>query len=190
MLLDQAVGSIGVAIGGSCLSGLRAPLLEDPVDDDAIDSLECQLAPECDLPSRSGPVARFDPAPSERLVVEHAEVQQSSDGAVDEHDSIARVSQTATHLRDRTRSRLEEPHGGIEHELRIVDLRSASAPFREGLAPPGRGGRHSASSMPSTGRDAVAILVRIWLSISVLIGAFDFRNSLAASRPWPSRVSP
>ena len=77
--------------------------------------------------ARPGTVARFDPAPGERLVVEHPELEQSLDRAVDELGPIARPGQASPHLGHRPRPWLEEACGRLEDDRRVVDRRSPLA---------------------------------------------------------------
>ena len=76
MLRDQALRGGTVEVGAdtppSDSSG-RSSAAPAVVDDRAVDALEPQLVTRGALAARPRPVARLDPGPRERLVVEHAE---------------------------------------------------------------------------------------------------------------------
>src|SRR4029079_19835466 len=106
---------------------------EHLVDYCPIDALECQLTAQRDLATRSRPVARLDPRPPERLVVEHPELGPPSDRPFDELRPVAGAPEPPPHLGNRAGRRLQEPRGPRERNLRVVHSRSPLLPLGEGL---------------------------------------------------------
>ena len=107
----------------------RPPLLEHAVDYGAVDALEPQLFTERVFAAWSRSVAGLDPGTRECLIVEHTEVPEAGDGTLDQLGSIARAGQPAADLGDGPRPRLEEPGGGVQNDLWIVDRGSPLAPL-------------------------------------------------------------
>ncbi len=73
---------------------------QDLVDHRPVDALLAKLHPDGALAAWAGPVARLDPRPGERVVIEHAEFGHALDRAIDQVRPIARGGQSAPHLGD------------------------------------------------------------------------------------------
>ena len=85
--------------------------------------------------ARPRPVARLDPGARERLVIEHPEVTQAGDRAVDELGPVAGTRQPPAHLGDRPRSALQEARCRFQDDIRILDRGTPLAPLSEAFAP-------------------------------------------------------
>jgi hypothetical protein len=109
---------------------VASSLLEELVDDHPIHALECELATQRDLAAGSGPVARLDPGPRERRVVEHPEIRQAHDRRLDEIRAIPGLAESAPDLGHGPRANLEKPGGRLEDDPWIVDGRAPLATFR------------------------------------------------------------
>jgi hypothetical protein len=111
---------------GSTAPFVAAPSLgQDGIHDRTVDSFERELAAQRDLPPRPCSIPGLDPAPSEGLVVEDAQVKQADDGVLDQFRTVTGVGEAVPNLVDGPRPRFEEPRGGIQHDLRVVDCASA-----------------------------------------------------------------
>jgi hypothetical protein len=113
----------------------RSPFLEQLVDDGSVDALLMELLAEDSLPPRTRPITRRDPCLGEGPVVEHPELEQALDGAIDEGRPVPRARQPAAHLHDGPWARLEKPGCGSKDGIRIVDGPSTLASFGKRLAP-------------------------------------------------------
>jgi len=77
--------------GGTAIRAPGPALFEGRFDHHGVDATKPELALERGLAPWAGPIARLDPVPRERLVVEQADRQEPGDGALDELRSIARI---------------------------------------------------------------------------------------------------
>ena len=102
--------------------GSGTAFVEDRVDDRAVHALLSKLLPDRPLTARTSAVAGFHPGSREHLVVEHPQVRQADDRRVHQLRPVAGPGQPTAHFGFGPRSGLEEPRGGLEHDLRVVDL--------------------------------------------------------------------
>ncbi len=109
----------------------RTAFIEYLVDHRSLDPLEAQFLADRPFATRPCAVTRLHPYASEGRVVEHPELSQAPDRAMDEVRLVARAGEATTHFRDGSRARLEEPGGGLQNDGRVVDGRPAFAPFGE-----------------------------------------------------------
>lgn len=106
-----------------------APLPQRGRDHGRLDPLLAELEHQDVLASRVGPVAGFDPGAGEGLVVEHPELAEPGDDALDEIRPVAGLRQSTPHLRHGSLARLEKVECCGQDDLRVVDLRPPSAAF-------------------------------------------------------------
>ena len=136
--------------------GLRvAPTSRSSITSSTVVAGRCpspQLDPQRALAARPRPVARLDPGPRERLVVEDPELGQPRDRALDELRPVAgplrrrRTSPTDRWRASRNRS------ARLEHQRRIRDLGALRPPNRDRLrVPPPDVHAADCSSSPSGG---------------------------------------
>jgi len=106
-------------------------LVEQEIDDLAVDTLEGELLAHGPFSPWTHPVTRLDPGMRERRVVEDPESEQAFDHTLHEVGSIAGTTQAPADLGDGTCARFEEARGVLEDDHRVIDLRSALAPLGE-----------------------------------------------------------
>ena len=127
----SAIRAGGHAVVAWYPSGGLASLSQDEIDRAPVDALETELLADGTLAARPGAIARLDPRPRERLVVEHPEFEHPRDRTLDEVGLVARASEAASDLGDRPRPWLEEPRSRFEHDRGIIDLGLACLAFGE-----------------------------------------------------------
>ena len=118
--VEQSTGGRHVRVGGLALLA-RPARLEQLIDQLPVHPLLEHLLSERTLAARSGPVTRPDPRFPERPVVEHPQLDQTLDGAVDQLASVAGRRQPPPHLGHGPGASLEKPGRGLEDDLGIVD---------------------------------------------------------------------
>ena len=108
---------------------LVSPLVEGRIYDGAIDALESQLVADGTLAARSGAIARLNPRPRKRLIVEDAELLKATDRAVNQVCSITGSRQPPTDLRNGSCPHFDEPRRRLEHHLWIINSSPPLAPL-------------------------------------------------------------
>ena len=125
---EQPARGMDIRLGGlAFIAG--SPFLEKLIDQRAIDALLHELLAQDALTARTRAIARRDPPLGKRPVVEHAELEQSLDGAFDQGRSVTRPRQPAPNLHDGPRPRLEEPRCGGQNDVRVIDGGPPFAPL-------------------------------------------------------------
>jgi len=110
-------------------------LIEQTIDDRAVDALLGEFLAQRSLTPGAGPIARLDPGSRERGIIEHPEFDHPFDRALDQIHSIPGAGQPPPDFHDRPGAWLEEPGGGLEDDDRVIDLCPALAPFGDRRAP-------------------------------------------------------
>ena len=80
--------------------GRLATLAENEIDRDPVHALLAQLLADRPFAPRPRPIARLEPGPRERLVIEHPELEHPLDRAFDEVGPVARAGQAPPDLGD------------------------------------------------------------------------------------------
>src|SRR5689334_96764 len=117
MSLEEPSSGVLISVGP-----LQVAVLHRPVDDRPVDALGPQLLAQCSLATRPRPIPRLDPRSGERLIVEHPELGEPRDRALDQIRPIAGAVQPRPYLDGRPLPRLEEPQRRLEDDRRVADL--------------------------------------------------------------------